>query len=400
MTSSNRAARIPQLDFIRGVAILLVLGRHAPLLPSEAGRLQLFAEVWSKIGWVGVDLFFVLSGFLIGGLLMRELAQGGTIEVPRFLIRRSFKIWPSYFTFVLFVFVKICTTEQATAADAFARILPNILQVQNYFPTPCVHTWSLAVEEHFYILLPLALLYGTRWKGRAAWPYPAIVAIGLALFPICLLFRLYNWVHYQPFSFYTHTFLTHCRIDSLFAGVMIAYFKQFHAVAFRKMADARLALSLLGIAAFTPLLFNTLGFHGFVCTYGFLLATVASASVVVAFNGAPPPRNLRAPGRLLLGLPFRFVASIGYFSYGIYLWHIDAARIPAEWLLLRFKPTTGSPELDWSLTMLFYCALAAWAGILSTKLIEQPCLRLRDRFFPNRTWQSPPSPGGTGSVSP
>src|SRR5690348_13300609 len=94
-------SRMVQLDFLRGVAILLVLGRHSVISQRDAGFLRPLATAWHRIGWTGVDLFFVLSGFLVGGLLFKELRKSSHLDVRRFLIRRAFKIWPSYYAFLV-----------------------------------------------------------------------------------------------------------------------------------------------------------------------------------------------------------------------------------------------------------------------------------------------------------
>ena len=89
---SEKPNRIVQLDLLRAVAILLVLGRHFVVPAKQAGALEGFATVWERFGWTGVDLFFVLSGFLIGGLLYEELRTTSQLNLGRFLIRRGFKI--------------------------------------------------------------------------------------------------------------------------------------------------------------------------------------------------------------------------------------------------------------------------------------------------------------------
>ncbi|MGA2230896.1 MAG: acyltransferase family protein, partial [Tepidisphaeraceae bacterium] len=101
ITSPKPAGRMVQLDVLRGVAILLVMGRHFAVSPTQAGWLSFPAGVWYVFGWTGVDLFFVLSGFLVGGLLLGELRKYGRLDVFRFIIRRIFKIWPAYYVLVL-----------------------------------------------------------------------------------------------------------------------------------------------------------------------------------------------------------------------------------------------------------------------------------------------------------
>src|SRR5689334_22927959 len=86
-----------QIDMLRGIAILLVLGAHYVVVPSDLGVFQPLADAWRRIGWAGVDLFFVLSGFLVSGLLFAEYQKKQNVDVRRFVIRRGFKIWPPYF---------------------------------------------------------------------------------------------------------------------------------------------------------------------------------------------------------------------------------------------------------------------------------------------------------------
>src|SRR5690348_5392426 len=95
-----------QLDCLRGVAILLVIFTHQVMPYQGAGVLRGVAGLLHRFGWTGVDLFFVLSGFLISGLLFRELQRDGRLRVGRFLIRRGMKIWPAYFVYLAYVFAQ------------------------------------------------------------------------------------------------------------------------------------------------------------------------------------------------------------------------------------------------------------------------------------------------------
>src|SRR2546421_454717 len=93
------------IDALRAVAILLVIGCHFAVAPASAGTFAPVAEAWYRVGWAGVDLFFVLSGFLVSGLLLGEFRRRGRVDVPRFLIRRGLKIWPLYFAYLGFLVV-------------------------------------------------------------------------------------------------------------------------------------------------------------------------------------------------------------------------------------------------------------------------------------------------------
>jgi len=120
-----------------------------------------------------VDLFFVLSGFLIGGLLVSELHHHGHIDIGRFLIRRGLKIYPPHFVFIGYLMlmpvakaILAGNNVWTTFTTEWGKYWPNLLFLHNYVGTnPAGHTWTLAVEEHFYLLLPF-LLAGLVWLGR------------------------------------------------------------------------------------------------------------------------------------------------------------------------------------------------------------------------------------------
>ena len=165
--------RLVYLDVLRSVAVLLFVGHHTfyPVREGTWGRG--FFIVWQRVGWVAADLFFVLSGFLIGGLLMNEHLSRGRIDQGRFYIRQIFKIWPCYFLLLLqFAALPLFRNWRhppAGWAESVRRaksIWPNLLHLQNYLGTRLTITWSLAVEEHFYVLLPPVLvLLASRGGG-------------------------------------------------------------------------------------------------------------------------------------------------------------------------------------------------------------------------------------------
>src|SRR5438270_7344794 len=101
ISPTSSGSRLPGLDLLRGIAVLLVLGRHMWDVPPDVQHpLGRVLEVWQRGGWVGVDLFFVLSGFLVSGLLFSEYKQFGTVSPGRFLLRRGLKIYPAFYVFL------------------------------------------------------------------------------------------------------------------------------------------------------------------------------------------------------------------------------------------------------------------------------------------------------------
>ena len=143
--------RNQNLDLLRTVAVTMVIIGHLPDAPRESFQLVRWVADWfRRYGSLGVDLFFVLSGFLVSGLLFREYLAKGRADVRRFLIRRGFKIYPAFYVYaVLTVVLRIRMGDSLT----LRQVLSELLFVQNYGAHVWSHTWSLAVEEHFYLLL-------------------------------------------------------------------------------------------------------------------------------------------------------------------------------------------------------------------------------------------------------
>lgn len=368
-----------QLDFLRGVAILLVLFTHSIVQPDEAGCLRPVLTYLRFLGPTGVDLFFVLSGFLVGGLLFRELRTTGRLDVRRFLIRRAFRIWPSYFVFLAALFVGLTLSQHKTIGESLFVLWPNLLHVQNYFGTPRWHTWSLAVEEHFYLTLPLVLgLLITRPKSRVA----MLPWIAVGVFILCALLRLqayaYRPTHYNPYT------ATHLRMDSLFFGVLLAYF--YHLIPQRLEFAARSPLKTLGLGLALLFVFPLLEIKDrgnlVVGSIGSIILYVGYGCILLAAVHTPVGKGWL--GRRWEGFTARTVAFIGYFSYPIYLWHIDTNR-PVAKLVDHLPLANLPPELRWLGVFGIYVLAALAAGVVFGLLLEKPSLALRDRLFPTRT---------------
>ena len=143
--------RNPSLDVLRAVAVLLVFCYH-----SEAALLV------SRFGWTGVDLFFVLSGFLVSGLLFKEYQATEQLRPGRFLLRRGLKIYPQFYFFIAASLAVACLQG---APPRMRQLAAELCFVQNYEPGMWSHTWSLGVEEHFYLLLTLVMVLLAKRGG-------------------------------------------------------------------------------------------------------------------------------------------------------------------------------------------------------------------------------------------
>jgi len=195
--------RNQSLDVLRGIAVLMVTGHHFG-----------YYKIWERFGGMGVDLFFVLSGYLISGLLFAEYKRTGTINCTRFLVRRGFKIYPAYFVMVL-VFLPF-TFRSVTWAD--------FTLMGAYFPVLWGHGWTLSVEEHFYFALPLVLMISARIFRSRNFDW-----IPFAMPPLCLICLALRYRYAVNHSVLHGIAQTHLRIDSLFAGVTLGWFQHFHA---------------------------------------------------------------------------------------------------------------------------------------------------------------------------
>jgi peptidoglycan/LPS O-acetylase OafA/YrhL len=365
---SHVFVRNKRIDCLRGVAVLSVVFLHSAI------RIPVF----SKAGWMGVDLFFVLSGFLISGLLFREYQKRQTIDVRRFFIRRGLKIYPSFWLFLAVTWGISQLNHDAPTASPQAY-LRELFFIQNYFPGVWIHTWSLAVEEHFYILLPLFLLALTRLSRNRRDPFWCIGWCAAAIGFACIFVRLALVVLPQNPNFHLAYQGTHARIDSLFFGVLLGYLYNYHrnrleralGSTFRRIAIAAASIGLLLPGYFVPRdskAFSVLGYTMLYLGFGGILLLSVHVRGVLPLG---PSKWLRPIGDGL--------AYVGMHSYSIYLWHFAILGWP-NLLAYRFFQTT-LPPIPY---LILYLVLCLTMGITISRAVEYPILKLRDRLFPER----------------
>src|SRR3984957_13585875 len=226
--TSNRTI---ELDFVRGIAIIAVMGFHFHSVNTGYSFIPVIEYPLKNFGREGVNLFFTLSGFLVGGLLLKQYSQTGRIDARRFIIRRIFKIWPAYYVLILF---HVFAGRHPT--DTF--LIQNLTHLQNYLGTSINQTWSLAVEEHFYLFLPALLLLFVRFKVGAN----AIIGTLLALCGLVLIARCAVVSNGDlDAAFYQ----TQYRIDSLLFGVILAAFYWMKPAVYKKFADKKWLLLVM-----------------------------------------------------------------------------------------------------------------------------------------------------------
>lgn len=366
------AERSKALDALRALAILLVIGAHTKGPDaSELGVIRFAQGVWTRGGWTGVDLFFVLSGFLVSGLLFAEHKARGELRVGRFLLRRGLRIYPAFYAYVAFLVVASLLVGRAVTLE---RVLAEVFFVQNYFkPIWWGHTWSLAVEEHFYLLLPVALWVLARInRARGAAPFRGLVWLFVVVAVACLALRVNAAADAHGYSFFGNVYPTHLRIDSLLFGVVLAYLHHCHGERFAPVVRRFAPLFVVvGVALVAPAFFVRLKMP-WMHTIGFTMLYVGYGAIVVAAVHAwPAATTSRWLGAL---------AAIGQHSYSIYLWHRVVLVLAREKLVevLGFR-------LPFVIEVSLMTAGAIGLGVLMSKLIEIPVLRARDRWFPTAT---------------
>src|SRR3982751_3783154 len=162
--------RQPGLNLLRALAIVIVVIYHAGIMGFPLpGRMHRF-------GWIGVDLFFVLSGYLIGGQLLAPLARNQQIDLPRFFARRALRIIPAYFA-VLGIYFLLPSWREYPEISPLWKFVMSVQNLGLHGGTAFSHAWSLAVEDQFYLLLPFILLLVVR-RPRAALLVPILIVIG------------------------------------------------------------------------------------------------------------------------------------------------------------------------------------------------------------------------------
>jgi len=319
LPASSFSARIPELDGIRGIAIGMVLIAHFFEVVSRPGSALAYALVPLRLSWSGVDLFFVLSGFLIGGILLDAREASNYFRV--FYTRRFFRIVPIYVLLLLSVGFAMYLSRAGIIGKYeeifsgplpwwyFATFLQNIgMSLHNVWGTfPLGVTWSLAVEEQFYLTLPLLIYFLNR---RALLRFIVFAVIGA---PLLRAFFLYS----DPANFFSWYMLMPCRADSLLLGVLGAivlrearwgdWLLGKHKLVLSAIAILLLGVAYLGWRAPYPAnpLMATVGFTWLALTYlAFLLYSL-----------------LFRDSWISICLRWGWLRGLGIIAYGTYLFH-------------------------------------------------------------------------------
>lgn len=373
--ATDQLKHFPELDGARGLAIGLVLVLH--FLSGPRGVLQRLAGA----GWIGVDLFFVLSGFLITRILLSAL--GSTNYFRNFYARRALRIWPLYYTVLAFAFLGTKVLPSHFQIDPsplpfYLTFTQNLVRSLGFGPWAVSVTWSLAIEEQFYLVWPLCVRFMNASKLFR-------VLIALLIFaPTARFVALLSGE--LPVIIYTTTWF---RVDALAAGALTAIsLRSALRPTIERLSLPVMAVALLGAGGLCVAHYNQTWLMlerervAFSDAVGFslvfsLLAIGFSALVVQAVSAQP--------GLLRQALRSRPLRFMGKISFGLYLFNGIVVPLAQE----LFKPWLHSVT---KLSGKQLTGLVALAGLLGTfglatiswHVLESPILRLR-RLFPARS---------------
>jgi peptidoglycan/LPS O-acetylase OafA/YrhL len=355
----NDHTRLLALDGLRGVAIVLVLVHH--LRAVFAPQLD---RSFAPGGFLGVDLFFVLSGFLITGLLLNEFRDRRTIRLPSFYRRRLMRLYPALVVLLAAhaVYAAHVGVPFDVERDQVASVLLYYSNWRETFAVPegTGHLWSLAVEEQFYLVWPLVLT-GLLWLTGARRRYVGVVLVagvaGIALY------RAWRWRDGMPFLFiYSRT---DTRADALLVGALGAVLTGGVRGLSLSSTWGRVASYVAWLASGVLAWFVLFAGYdeGMLYLGGFTVVAVACGVLVLAvFPGSAWP-----PARALQWAPLR---TLGVVSYGVYLWHLPV--FVATQRYAQGAPAAGQAVIA--------CAITAMLTGLSWFLVERPFLQWKSRL--------------------
>jgi len=367
--SSDSKTKLYGLDHLRALAITFVFLYHyrVPIF----GHPDWINDV-AKFGWTGVDLFFVLSGFLISSQLFEQIKRGEIISFKEFFLKRFFRIIPAFWVVVAiyFFFPAFHERESLSPLWRFLTFTQNFgLDIKQCGTFS--HSWSLCVEEHFYFLLPLILI-AFQLTGLMKKAYWLLIALFISGFFV----RIYNWntffiehidadnawLYWYKYIYYP----TYNRIDGLLAGVAIAGLYQFRPnlwATISKYGNLLVALSLLALTGAYFLCYEEESYRATI--FGFPLVSIGYGLML---TGAI------SPSCFLFKLNSRVTTFIATLSYALYLTHKGVIHIIQEFLKDTLDVNSN--------TMLIICIITSLiAALLLNLIVEKPFMKLRKKVL-------------------
>jgi peptidoglycan/LPS O-acetylase OafA/YrhL len=356
-------SRRPALDGLRALAVLAVMAFHTS--PAAHG------------GFTGVDIFFVVSGYLITALLLREWTLTGRVDLPTFYLKRALRLGPALLLMLLIttplVFGLLRDSMGMPPWIAIGSVLLYVANWANVVVSagtgPLTHTWSLSIEEQFYLIWPLLLFAVLRRSGRPpARMLAALIVVVVVARWICWDLSQADWIYYATTS--------HC--DGLLIGSLLAVLLA------RRPVDApvpnwSMPLAWAGLAGLMVMMATLRIDGGATYEYGLLLVAVFSAMVIQHLA-------IAGDGLLIRVLSVRPLVAIGVVSYGLYLYHFPVFKAVQH----QNYPHLEQHGLEIGITV----ALT----VFSWFVVEKPALRWKDRL--NLARRRVGTAGARGSIGP
>jgi peptidoglycan/LPS O-acetylase OafA/YrhL len=348
-----KAHRQPGLDLLRALAILFVVLYHAGLfgfvLPYGVQR----------FGWIGVDLFFVLSGYLIAGQLFSARVRGQPLNIPRFYWRRALRILPAYVVIVAVYFFLPAWLREYPAMPPVWKFLTFTQNLGLRGGVSFSHAWSLCIEFQFYLILPLLILALTRWRRGHAIFVGAVLVFEIGI--RALLARMnatgsfgwwQQWVYYPTYS----------RLDALTVGVALAAMESFRPRWWSALMNSARWIGLAGIAAIAVALVLAEDGLGLVSSaLGFSLVALGMGTFLIcAVSPRLPLSRVSLPGAA-------FLATI---AYSIYLSH----KLAIHWI----QDLSAAHSISSAAAYPVMLMSILLAGSVLFFAVERPFLRIRE----------------------
>lgn len=363
--TKESSSRVHGLDVLRSSAIILVFMYHYVCFVSHKPTFGFLSD----IGWIGVDLFFVLSGYLIGHQIFLPLANHQKFSFKVFYFRRLLRTLPNYL-FILSIYFCVPGFREQEILSPLWKFLTFTQNFGLHTGTAFSHAWSLCVEEQFYLILPLLSLVCIHKKSTH---YGWITLLGLLCAGIILRGSL--WIYYthnmnnnsHAFYYTTIYYCSFCRLDELVFGVAIAMLHDFHKAIWMKIIEKGNLILLLGVigSCITSYLFIHHRYSLFMIAFGYPLLGISFAALTLA---------ALCPNSYLHRVKIPGAATLAVWSYAIYLIHKPLSVIVCS-QLSKFGIEASS---IFAISLTIVVSIASGGAMYTC--IEAPFLRLRDRI--------------------
>lgn len=385
----KRTTYWPGLDGIRAWAFLMVICHHCGPIPDFAKPRLIagWAQQWIANGWISIDLFFVISGYLMASLLASEHSKYGSISLKLFYTRRILRIWPPFYLSVfaamcVFPFIEYHNWTWPQYQSLCRSMVPMICFLGNFQGPNLNHLvaagkmiwplWSLCVEEQFYLFLPISLILVRSLSMRL------VLYTGVLVSSVVLRGMLIAGGGGHG-DWYLNTF---SHLDPLMIGVLLGLLNErlniFDKMSKRPYAGAFLFAISFGAAAAIIRLAPPVQDNGSIWTMGVLVNALVFAGLITSTCSFSPFQKF---------LSWSPTLDIGKKTYSMYLWHYWVLTTVLGWQQSLHLPDNAAL---WCVRLVVSFALTYGIACLSWKFLEAPVLRFKDKFQPEARRKAPP----------